>query len=123
MSIANILAQIEIAVEPIIEEAKALAGKAIHFLADVPITLGQRAVAFIKETSLGTAIMNLISAASNHDVPGQDKFSAVLGAAQGAYKAFTDNGGLSGLIAAGISVLRELIESLVNDFKATFLSA
>lgn len=120
MSIANIIAQIEIAIDPIIDEAKEWAGKAVDFLIELPIRAGQRAVALIKETSLGTAIMNLISAASMHDVPGQDKFAAVLSAAQGAYKAFVDHGGLAGLIAAGVSILRELIESLVTDFKMTF---
>lgn len=123
MSIANIIAAVEVAVEPIIAEAKIWATKAVDFLLDVPITLGQKAVALIKETSLGTAIMNLVSAASTASVPGQDKFAAVLSAAQHAYEAFVGNGGLSGLIAAGVSVLRELIESLVTDFKQTFLSA
>lgn len=119
----SIFKDIEIAIEPIIEEAKEWAGKAVDFLLDVPITLGQKAVALIKETSLGTAIMNLISAASNHDIPGSDKFSAVLDAAKGAYEAFVGNGGIAGLIATGVSVLRELIESLVTDFKQTFLTA
>lgn len=120
MSLSSILADIEVAIDPIVEEAKVWAGKAIHFLADVPITLGQRAVALIKETSLGTAIMNLISAANTSSAPGGDKFAAVLSAVQHAYEAFVGNGGLSGLIAAGVSVLRELIESLVTDFKLAF---
>lgn len=123
MSIHNILAQVEVQLEPIVEEAKEWAGKAVDFLKDVPITLAHRAVALLKETSLGVAVMNLISAASLHEAPGSDKFSAVISAAEGAYNAFTSHGGLSGLIAEGLSVLRQLVQSLYDDFRQAFLTA
>ncbi|MDR7103008.1 hypothetical protein [Croceicoccus sp. BE223] len=116
----SIIDDIEIAIEPIIEEAKEWGEKALDFLKDVPITAGQKAVALIKETSLGTAIMNLISAASLKDVSGMDKFNAVFDGAVAAYRAFTENGGLNGLIASGMSVLRQLVQSLYDDFKAAF---
>lgn len=119
----SIIDDIEIAIEPIIEEAKEWGEKALDFLKDVPITAGQKAVALIKETSLGTAIMNLVSAASHTGLSGSEKFALVFDKAIAAYRAFADNGGLSGLIATGLSVLRQVIQSLVDDFKAAFLPA
>lgn len=114
---------VEIDIEPIIEEAKEKALTAVHFLLDVPISAAQKAVALIKETSLGTAILNLISAAHSSQASGQDKFSAVFKAATGAYEVFVGNGGLSGLIAAGLSVLRQVVQSIYDDFIAAFLPA
>lgn len=109
--------------ETIITEAKALASSAADFLKDAAISTAQKAVALIKETSLGTAIANLISAASASDATGAEKFAAVLAAVEKAYAAFVDNGGLSGLISTGLSVLRQAIQSLYDDFAATFLGA
>lgn len=123
MSLSNILAEVEVAIEPIVEEAKQWAGKAIDFLKEVPITVAQKAVALVKETSLGTAIMNLISAASTVQAPGADKFGAVLSAAEHAYEAFVSNGGLSGLIATGLNILRQLVQSLYDDFRQAFLAS
>lgn len=57
----SILEDIKIELDPIVAEAKALAGKAVDFLKDVAITAPQKAVAFIKETSFGTKIANLVS--------------------------------------------------------------
>lgn len=123
MSIATVLAQVEIAIEPIITAAKELAATAVNYLKDVAISLPQKAVAFIKETPLGTAIMNLISAASTTTASGTEKMAGVIGAAQAAYDAFVANGGLTGLLTAGLSVLRQLAQSLYDDFAATFLKA
>lgn len=116
-----IIPYIDIDIEPIIEEAKAFAETAIDFLKDVPISAAQKAVALIKETSLGTAIANLISAAHSSNAPGVDKFNAVLNAATKAYEAFVGNGGLSGLIAVGLNVLRQVIQSVFDDFVAAFV--
>lgn len=117
----SILGTLEIAVEPIIAEAKVWEQKAVDFLKDIPITLTQKAVALLKQTSIGTAVANLISLASLSSAPGQDKFAAVLSAIEGAYNAFVSNGGLAGLIATGVSVLRQLVQSLFDDFAAAFL--
>jgi hypothetical protein len=117
MSILNL---IEIEIEPIVAEAKALAGKAVTFLATELKSLPLRAIAFIKETSLGTAIANLISAAEASGASGADKLTAVIAAAEKAYAAFVANGGLSGLVTAGASILRALVEVFVADFKTAF---
>lgn len=119
----SILKNIDIDLDPIVADAKALAGRAVDFLADVPIMAVQKAVAFIKETSLGTAIANLISAASHVDDPGVsgiDKFNAVFDAARAAYDAFVENGALDGLIDLGTSVLRQTIQALYDHLKSTF---
>jgi hypothetical protein len=116
----SILSTIEIEVEPIVAEAKEWAGKAVDFLKDVPIMLEQKAIALIKETSLGTAILNLISAAEGTGAAGADKFGAVVAAAEAAYEAFVSNGGLKGLIATGVSILRALVEVFVANFKSVF---
>lgn len=119
----DLFKDIEIDLDPIIAEAKRWAGTAIEFLKDVPITAAQRAVALVKETALGTAIANLISAASHGEgMTGAEKFNAVFEKAIAAYRAFTENGGLSGLIATGLSVLRQVIQSLYDDFAAAFLA-
>lgn len=126
MTIASIIAQVEVAIDPIIAEAKAIAAQvatgAFTYLKGVAITAAQKAVALIKETSLGTAIMNLISAASLTTGTGADKFAAVIAAAEAAYTAFVGAGGLSGLISAGLSVLRQVAQSLFDDFTAAFLA-
>lgn len=119
----SIFDEIEIDLKPIIAEAKEWAGEAIDYLKNVPITAGQKAVALIKETSLGTAIANLVSAISHSELSGAEKFNAVFDKAIEAYRAFTDNGGLSGLIATGLSVLRQLIQSMYDDFRSAFLAA
>lgn len=124
MSIATIIAQVEVAVEPIIAAAKEWAGKAVDYLKDVAISAVQKAVALIKETPLGTAIANLVSAASlSTTTSGADKFSAVLAAVTDAYNAFVGNGGLSGLIASGVSVLRQTIQFVYDEMQQAFFSA
>ena len=116
----SILNDIVIELDPIIEDAKALASKAVDFLKDVPIMAVQKAVALIKETSLGTAIANLISAASHSELSGMDKFNAVVSKAFDAYNAFVENGGLSGLIQLGVSVLRQTVQAIYDNMKASF---
>jgi hypothetical protein len=118
MSLTTILADIHVAIDPIIAAAKEWAVKAANFLADVPIKAGQKAVALVKKTALGVAIMNLISAAESHGGTGLDKFNAVLAAGRKLYDTFVGHGGLTGLIAVGVDVFREVIESLVSDFRA-----
>lgn len=116
----TILDDIKIELDPIIADAKALASKAVDFLKDVPIMAVQKAVALIKETSLGTAIANLISAASHSDLSGSARFTAVVDKAFDAYTAFVENGGLKGLIALGVSVLRQTVQAIYDNMKASF---
>lgn len=117
----GILNDITIELDPIIDEAKELAETAIDILKNVPISAAQKAVALVKETSLGTAILNLISAASTSNASGLDKFSAVFDAAKDAYDAFIGAGALKGLIDIGLNILRQIIQSIYDDFAAAFL--
>ncbi len=119
----SIIKDIVIELDPIIAEAKALASKAVDFLKDVPISAAQKAVAFVKETSLGTAIANLVSAASNSQANGADKFAAVVDAAWDAYEAFIGAGALKGLIDIGLNILRQVVQSIYDDFAAAFAKA
>lgn len=106
----------ELNVSTALEAVEKVVSGALDYLKDLAISAAQKAVAIIKETSLGTAIMNLISAASQTDGSGSDKFAAVLAAAQKAYQAFVDNGGLKGIFDSVVSVLRQVIQSLFDDF-------
>jgi len=47
---------------------------------------------------------------------------AIFDAAIDAYKAFVDNGALSGLISTALNVLRQVIQSIYDDFVAAFLA-
>lgn len=118
----SILELAEAAIEPIIEELKEFAEDAFDYIVQLPISLTQKAVAIIKETSLGTAIINLISAASNSDASGTDKFSAVIKAASAAYDAFVANGGFKGLIELGVSVLRQAVQFIYDEMQQAFFS-
>lgn len=122
----SILGDIKIELDPIIADAKALASKAVDYLKDVAISSAQKAVAFIKESELGTKIMNLISKASlvtDPDVKGADKFNAIVDIAMEAYKAFVGTGILKSIIDTGVNVLRQVIQSLYDDFVAAFAKA
>lgn len=118
------LEEIDIDVDAIIDEAKELASKAVDFLKDVAISAAQKAVALVKETALGTAILNLVSAASHIDdkeMSGIEKFNAIFDRVIDAYRAFSDNGGFRGLISTGLNILRQVIQSIYDDFKNAFL--
>jgi len=53
---------------------------------------------------------------------GAEKAMAIFDAAIDAYKAFVDNGALSGLISTALNVLRQVIQSIYDDFVAAFLA-
>lgn len=123
--IEDIIAEIKIEIDPVVAEAKALAGKAIDYLKDVPIMAVQKAVAFIKETSFGTKIANLVSLFTQEQfkhLTGAEKAIAIFEAAKDAYDVFMMNGALKGLIDFGVSVLRQTIQAIYDNFKATFLT-
>lgn len=101
--------------------AKPFAEAALTYAKDAAGAALDNFVAFIKETSLGTALMNLISAASSSSASGYDKFAAVLMAGQNAWAAFVDNGGLTGVWAVFKSALTYVVQKLYENFAATFL--
>ena len=119
-TLAELLEPVKISIEDIIHDAKEVAGEVLEKLKELPMTLIQKAVSLVKETSLGTAIYNLVSAAANSNESGEAKYAAVADKLYGAYQAFQENGGFKGLVAAGVSILRVLIEFAVAEFKNAF---
>lgn len=119
-TLAELLEPVKISIEDIINDAKEVAGEVLEKLKELPMTLIQKAVSLVKETSLGTAIYNLVSAAANSNESGEAKYAAVADKLYGAYQAFQENGGFKGLVAAGVSILRVLIEFAVAEFKNAF---
>ena len=101
--------------------AKPFVESAIQYAKEAGSAALDNFISFIKETSLGTAIMNLISAASSSTASGYDKFAAVLLAAQNAWSAFIGNGGLSGVWSVFKSALTYVVQKLYENFAATFL--
>lgn len=105
-------------IDEIVNEAKSLAGSIVVYAKEIAGTALDMFVAYIKETTLGTAIMNLISAASSSTASGYDKFAAVLAAAKDAWLAFVGAGGVSGVWAAFQSALVSVIQGLYERFFA-----
>lgn len=119
----SLVLTVETEIKDVIHEAKTVwLPKAETFLEGVAITAEQKAVALLKETTVGTAVANLISAASSASTAGTTKFAAVVAAGKALYDAFVDNGGLKGLLTSGVSVLRQLVQSLFDDFAAASAS-
>lgn len=102
----------------ITDEAEKLLSEAGIVLKKIAVSITQEAVALVKETSLGTDIMNLISAAASTSYSGVRKFENVIAAAEKGYADFVSGGGLAGLELAGINILRQLVQSLYDDFVA-----
>lgn len=101
--------------------AKPFVESAVQYAKDAASSALDNFISFVKETSLGTAIMNLISAASTQSASGYDKFAAVLLAGQNAWAAFVDNGGLAGVWSVFKSAFTYVVQKLYEAFAATFL--
>lgn len=97
-------------------EAKELAGSIVVYAKEMAGTALDMFVSYIKETKLGTAIMNLISAASSSDASGYAKFAAVITAAQEAWGVFVGAGGVSGVFAQFKSALVYVVQALYERF-------
>jgi len=102
----------------IVAEAKSLATSALAYAHQMAGTALDMFVAYIKETTLGTAILNLISAASASNASGYDKFAAVISAAKDAWYAFVAAGGVSGVWAQFTGALVYVVQGLVERFLA-----
>lgn len=100
------------------DEAKSLSGSIVVYAKEIAGTALDMFVAYIKETKLGTAIMNLISAASSSSASGYDKFAAVITAAQEAWATFVGAGGVSGVWTQFTSALVSVVQALYQHFIA-----
>ena len=105
-------------IEDIVTEAKELAGSIVVYAREMAGTALDMFISYIKETRIGTAIMNLISAASSSTASGYDKFAAVITAAKDAWAAFVGAGGVSGVWAAFASALVYVVQALYERFVA-----
>lgn len=103
-------------IDEIVAEAKALAPTFLTYAKEIADTLLGKFIAYVKETKLGAAIMNLISAANSSTASGYDKFAAVLGAAQAAWAAFVSAGGVTGVWAQFTSALVYVVQGLYESF-------
>ncbi|MBS7669317.1 hypothetical protein [Croceicoccus gelatinilyticus] len=97
-------------------EAKELAGSIVVYAKEMAGTALDMFVSYVKETKLGTAIMNLISAASSSGESGYVKFAAVITAAKDAWAAFVGAGGVSGVFAQFTSALVYVVQGLYERF-------
>lgn len=103
-------------IDEIVAEAKSIAGSALVYAKEMAGTALDMFVSYVKETKLGAAIMNLISAASSSNASGYDKFAAVISAAKDAWVAFVGAGGVSGIWAAFQSALVYVVQGLYERF-------
>lgn len=113
MSILSIVESVEHAA---VEEAKALAGKLEHFIESE----AQKVIAAAANTNFGTIILNLMSAAQNHDLTGTQKMTAVIEAAIKAATEFLSIGGWAGVFAAVKDFIAGVVQLLWPDFIKAF---
>lgn len=92
------------------------AGKAIETFV---LSEGQKLVAEVKQTYVGTVTLNIISALENHSMSGADKLGAVVSAIVPLIQKLVATGGVSGAISSVESFALEFAQSVFNDFKAS----
>jgi len=105
-------------IDEIVAEAKDLAGSIVVYAKEIAGTALDMFISYIKETKLGAAIMNLISAAQASNESGYVKFAAVITAAKDAWLAFVGAGGVSGVWAQFTSALVYVVQGLFERFIA-----
>ena len=79
---------------------------------------GQKLVASVKQTGLGTTALNIISALESHTATGTEKMEMLIAALVPALNSLEANGGLKGLVTSIEDFAREFAQSAYNDFKA-----
>jgi hypothetical protein len=84
---------------------------------------GQKVVATLKETPLGTDAENLISALMNSAVSGSAKMASVVAALVPLTEDLVASGSISGLVNTVEDTVRELAQSIYNDFVAAAAKA
>ena len=92
------------------------AGKAIEAFV---LSEGQKLVAEVKQTYVGTVALNVISALQNHTMSGTDKLGAVVSAVVPLIQKLIATGGITGAITSVESFALEFAQSVYNDFKAS----
>lgn len=85
------------------------------------ISDGQKLVAEVKQTNLGTTALNVVSALDSKTMSGSDKMEIVVAALVPAITTLVSSGGLSGLVVTVEDFALEFAQSVFNDFKASVL--
>lgn len=117
MSVETVLVTIE-------KSALAALKAAGHIVEGIVISEVQTLVARLKETPLGTAVMNTVELLEETGKSGPDKFAELVEKQGPALaKAVNDAGGLHGLGITLESLGAEFFNSVVNDFKAAVAKA
>ena len=118
MTIGTIIANVEAIGEDVIAqieaEAKTLAAGAVAYAKPMVGDALDLFVGYVKETTFGTSVANLISAASSSTVSGAEKFAAVLLAAKDAWAAFVGAGGVSGVWAQFKGALVYVVQKMAE---------
>ncbi len=91
------------------------AGKAIETFV---LSEGQKLVAEVKQTYVGTVALNVISALQSQAMSGDDKLGAVVSAVVPLIQKLISSGGISSAISSVESFALEFCQSVYNDFKA-----
>lgn len=111
MSLSTIL----VAVETDALDVLKAAGKAFETFI---ITEGQKLVAEVKQTYVGTVALNIVQALENQSLSGEEKLETVVSAVVPLITKLAASGGLSSAIASVESFALEFAQSVYNDFKA-----
>lgn len=93
-----------------------------HQVQAFAVSEADKAVAALKQTDIGTAVANDISAVSSQSLSGAQKFEAVLTNTLPLVLKFVTGGGLSAVEKDVEDIARSLVQSLYNDFKSTTAS-
>lgn len=91
------------------------AGKAVETFA---LSEGQKLVAAAKETFVGTAVTNIISALESNTMSGAEKMETVVTAAIPLVEKLVASGGIGALVTSVEDFALEFCQSAYNDFKA-----
>ncbi len=111
MSVSTILVAIETDALDVLKAA----GKAFETFI---ITEGQKLVAEVKQTYVGTVALNVVQALESQTMTGEQKLETVVSAVVPLITKLVASGGISGAIASVESFALEFAQSVYNDFKA-----
>lgn len=93
--------------------------KAGHAVETFVVTEAQKAVIYLKQNEpLVTKTLNIISDLESSSLPGADRMNKLLSDIADEAATIAAEGGFSGLLARGVSDLRQFGQSVFDDFKA-----
>lgn len=75
-----------------------------------------KAVAMLKQTHIGTSVLNFISIVDDDDIPGSEKFDKVVSMIMPVIKDFADNGRLDTTADQIEDFARQFVQSAYNDW-------